>query len=184
MRLFIATRIDDDAARQLQEAFQPVRSRTPRASWVAPHAYHLTYAFLGEHDATTAGRLGARFAEAFVSRRRYEGALAGCGFFPNERRPRVGWIGFEEPAPLVEIAGSVRALLDEEGVGFDRKAFRPHLTVVRIRDRWSPAHVRELQHACETAGPVPLVVDRVSLFRSELLPSGARHHEMASAQLD
>lgn len=184
MRLFVATRLEESSAERIRSAFEQARSRAGRASWVEAHAFHLTYAFIGEQSAAVADRLAAAIPAALAGFRRYQGALSGCGFFPDERRPRVGWISFETPKALESIASAVRRVLDEQGVAFDRKAFKPHLTVVRIRDRWSGKDVAEFRQACVTMGRIEVTLDRVSLYRSELRRDGARHHEIASAVLD
>ena len=183
MRLFIASRIEGSAVARVEEGLAPVRARVARASWVAGGSWHLTYAFLGEQDERVARTIGSRLPEALEGITRYEGALSGGGFFPDERRPKVGWLALESPAPLMRIADAVRRMLDAERVEYDRKPFRPHLTIVRIRDRWSARDVAELREACNALGRVEMSAGRVSLYRSELLPGGAKHHELAGVTL-
>jgi RNA 2',3'-cyclic 3'-phosphodiesterase len=183
MRLFIATRIEDPAATRIERAFSGARARVSRASWVPAHAYHLTFAFLGDHGREAVDRIAERLPRALAGLPRYEGALSGGGFFPSERRPRVGWLAFECPEPLVRIAEAVRGMLGDERIAFDAKPFRPHLTVVRIRDRWLPGDAKEFLRACDALGRVDVSAGRVALFRSELLPQGARHDELAAVEL-
>jgi 2'-5' RNA ligase len=183
MRLFIATRLDDPAAERIHAAFAGARSCTGRASWVRPHAFHLTYAFIGEQNEGAAARIANALPAAVSGLGCYDGGLSGGGFFPNDRRPRVGWLAFEAPDPLNAIADSVRRELEASGVAYDRKAFRAHLTLVRIRDRWSARDVAEFRRSAEELGRVAVVIDRVSLFRSDLRPGGASHTEIASASI-
>lgn len=183
MRLFIATGLDEPAAGRLERGFAGVRTRASRASWVSTHAYHLTYAFLGDQEQEVATSIGDALVRSLSGVPRYHGAISEAGFFPNERRPRVGWLAFEEPAPLTAIAVAVRQTLDLHRVDYDRKPFKPHLTVVRIRDSWTSNDVQMFGNACRAMGRIEVVVDRVSLFRSELRPAGAIHHELAGVVL-
>lgn len=183
MRLFIATRLDEKAAERVYAAFGGARSCTGRASWVRPHAFHLTYAFLGERNEAVAARIAEALPGAVSGLARYDGALSGGGFFPNDRRPRVGWLAFEAPGGLKAISDSIRHMLDAIEVAYDRKAFRAHLTLVRIRDRWSAADAEEFHRAARAMGRVDVVLDRVSLYRSDLRPGGASHTEIASASI-
>lgn len=183
MRLFIATRIEEPAASRIGRAFSGARSLASRASWVASHAYHLTFAFLGEHDQGVVDRIAERMPRAIGSLPRYDGALSGGGFFPNDRRPRVGWLAFERPGELVGIADAVRQMLEGEAIRYDTKPFRAHLTVVRIRERWSPSDVAEFRRACAALGRVEVTTSRVALYRSVLLPRGAQHLELAAVAL-
>ena len=183
MRLFIATRLEDPAAGRLERGLAGVRARASRASWVSPHAYHLTYAFPGDQEQEVATTIGDALVRSLSGVPRYHGAISEAGFFPDERRPRVGWLAFEEPAPLTTVAVAVRQMLDLHRVNYDRKPFTPHLTVVRIRDPWTSDDMQMFGNACRAMGRTEVVVDRVSLFRSELRPAGAIHHELAVAVL-
>ena len=62
----------------------------------------------------------------------------------------------------------------------ESRAFRPHLTVARIRDEWQ-ARARALQPALAELSPVPGggVVDAAILFESRLGPRGPVYHERA-----
>jgi len=184
MRLFIASRLDRAAASRLEESMREVRKHAARASWVKNDAYHLTYAFLGEQDEKVASQIGERLPAIAEPLAPYRGKLSGGGFFPNDRRPRVGWVAFVAPEPLVDIATTVRNMLDDARIDFDRKAFRPHLTLVRIRDGWNRRDVADFQHACEKTNGLEVTIDRVSLFRSELSPAGARHQELVGVDLE
>ena len=181
MRLFIASKVDEGVARRIDAGLRSIRSRVSRASWVSPDAYHLTYAFLGEQEATVVDRLRESMAELRV--RRYSGVLSGGGFFPNSRRPRVGWVSPEDPERLQAIAGAVRRMLDDMAVAYDSKPFRPHLTLVRIKQRWVKRDVDEFLRVVERLGRIEACIDRVALFRSELSTTGARHTELVTAQL-
>jgi 2'-5' RNA ligase len=183
MRLFIATRIDAVVAAQVRQGLQSARKRTSRASWVSADAYHLTYAFLGEQDERVATRLTGALPLAVSGLGRYDGALVGGGFFPGDRRPRVGWLALEDPSPLRLVADAVRQVLEEEGICYDEKPFNPHLTVVRIRERWTAGDVAAFKQACDEMGRIEVKLSRVSLFHSRLLSTGARHDELVAAGL-
>lgn len=183
MRLFVATRLGEAEASRIHSGFAAVRSRAPRASWARPHAFHLTYAFVGEQGEEVATRIGKGLAAAVRGLPPYVGAVHGGGFFPDDQRPRVGWLGFESPAALLAVADGVRRMLDDQGVPFDSKAFQPHLTVARIREPWSAEHVAQFKRACDALGRIEVVLDRVSLFRSDPGPDGMKHIEVAWAVL-
>jgi 2'-5' RNA ligase len=183
MRLFIATRIDPVVASQVRQGLQSARKHTPHASWVSADAYHLTYAFLGEQDERVATRLAGALPLALIGLGHYDGALAGGGFFPGDRRPRVGWLALEDPGSLRLVADAVRQVLEEERIGYDEKPFNPHLTVVRIKGRWTAGDVAAFKRACDEMGRIEVRLSRVGLFRSRLLPTGARHEELVAAEL-
>ncbi|MCM2314133.1 MAG: RNA 2',3'-cyclic phosphodiesterase [Thermoanaerobaculia bacterium] len=183
MRLFVAYRIGAESAARVAAVVSSIRTRLPRASWVGRDAYHLTFAFLGEHDPEVVPRVSAALKAATAGLAPVEARLTGGGFFPDERRPRVGWIAVEPHAPVIAVAASVRSSIAACGIRFDEKPFKAHLTLVRIRDEWKARDAALFAEAIDAAGRIPFELDRVSLFESRLLPSGAVHTELAHAAL-
>ena len=128
---------------------------------------HITYAFLGEQDASVVDRIHIDPGPAF------EAVLQGCGFFPNRRRPRVGWIGVEPREKFIELAARVRSAL--EGIAFDAKEFKPHLTVMRMRDRVPQSSIDAFEKKYGNYRSAPFAVAGVTLYSSRLTASGAIH---------
>lgn len=169
MRLFIATSFPEGTLRSLNERVATLKSKLPRASWVRPETQHLTFAFLGEQDESLADRLKVPCGKAF------EAILRGCGFFPNRRHARVGWVGAEPAEEFVALAGRIRTAVVAAGVELDQNEFRPHLTLMRIRDRWPPLAIDTFEHALRDYRSAPFAVDHVTLYVSRLSPDGAVH---------
>jgi len=178
MRLFLATSFPADVLRALGERVAPVRPKLPPASWVRNETQHLTFAFLGEQDETLIDRLAPLLDDKLHPIAKFEGRLAGCGFFPNARHARVGWVGVEPVEKFEAIANVVRDAVTAVGVTLDRAEFRPHLTLMRIRDRWPPLSIETFSKALRDFKSSTFIVDRVTLYSSKLNPHGAEHTPM------
>ncbi len=175
MRLFIATSFPDSATCELNKRLAAVKSRLPSASWVRPESQHLTFAFLGEQDETLIDKLAPPLEARLRQIKHFEGVIRGCGFFPNPRHARVGWAGLEPEEPFKEIASTVRDVVAKSGVELDRGDFRPHLTLMRLRDRWPPASIETFEKTLRDFRSPAFPVDAVTLYSSRLDPSGAIH---------
>jgi len=175
MRLFIATSFPADVLRALGERVAPVRPKLPPAAWVRSETQHLTFAFLGEQDEALIDRLAPLLDEKLRPLAKFEGRLAGCGFFPNTRHPRVGWVGVEPVEKFEAIANVVRDAVTAVGVTLDRAEFRPHLTLMRIRDHWPPLSIETFSKALRDFKSSTFRVDRVTLYSSKLSQHGAEH---------
>ena len=163
MRLFIAATFPSDVISDVNQRID--KQRLPAASWVKPESQHLTFAFLGEQPEVP--EISLRIPPAFEAR------LAGGGFFPNRHHARVGWVGVEPREKFIELADRIREGL--KGVSFDEKEFKPHLTLMRIRDRWPPRSIEMFERALRDYRSAPFTVSSVTLYSSELHPSGAVH---------
>ena len=169
MRLFIATSFPEAVLRPLNERVATLKSKLPRASWVRPETQHLTFAFLGEQEESLVDRLQVPCGKAF------EANFRGCGFFPNRRHARVGWVGVDPAGEFVALAGKIRGAVTAAGVELDQNEFRPHLTVMRIRDHWPPLSIDTFENALREYRSAPFAVDHVTLYVSRLSPDGAVH---------
>jgi len=148
-----------------------------RLSRVRAGQAHITLKFLGETPVTGPAGIeavgealgGIRFAPFRLD-------LAGGGFFPGQKRPRVVWAGLREGAQACrQLAAAVDAALAPLGIAPEGNPFAAHLTLARIREPerggdW-PAMLALLTQALWP--PVPVAA--MTLWRSVLSEHGARH---------
>ena len=143
---------------------------------------HLTLAFLGETDPSRVDPLKNHLL-SLRALPPIDVTLAGAGFFPSSRRPRVLWLGIEPPQPLVALAEASRSAIAAAGAAFDPKPFRPHLTLARLREPWGERETGAVLSELEGWRSSPDRLDRVVLFESRLSPGGAVHTPLAEVTL-
>ncbi|MFN2251039.1 MAG: RNA 2',3'-cyclic phosphodiesterase [Anaerolineae bacterium] len=175
MRLFIAAPLTAEARRDLQAHLDICvpGGRLP-GRVVPPANWHFTLRFLGdvapaEYEALRASLARLRLGDAF------DLAMSGLGAFPRPDRARVLWIGTSTGArELSELARLVESAVVELGFEQDRRPFRPHLTLSRLRP---DGDVQAVVDAVPDAR-VQMRVDEIQIVRSHLGPSGARYETL------
>lgn len=132
-RLFIGITFPDEAADALvadQAALSP-HLKTGRAS--SRENLHLTLIFLGEVDEDVERRVRDAVQATAAASSPLTLSLGDLGSFDHHNR-LVLWRGIQSGAGLDELR-SLQARLVEElldrGVGFEDRAYRPHVTLVR-----------------------------------------------------
>lgn len=175
MRLFIATTFPAEVLRDLNECVARLRPRLPAASWVREEAQHATFAFLGEQAESLIDRIAPVLTSDLAAISRFEARLEGSGFFPNARHARVGWVGLTPHSGFIKVAEAVRSVVTKHGVELDGGEFRPHLTLMRLRDPWPPASIELFGKTLRDFRSPPFSLDSVTLYSSELHPKGAIH---------
>lgn len=163
LRLFVAFDLPPAALDAAERAEATLRERHPKGRWVRRENRHVTLKFLGStwprlldwvHESVGAAAAGAGPMET---------RLTGLGAFPNARRARVLWAGFEDPARgLARLAASLDEALAREFAPEDR-TFTPHLTLARFDP---PVELEGVDGVA--AESTSLVVDRIVLYRSHL----------------
>ena len=149
-----------------------------RISWTRPGNWHVTLKFLGEVEA-------ARLPEITQALRSVHFApfalrLGGAGFFAQGGAPRTLWAGLAQGGEdCARLAQAVDQALEPCGLGLRTGAYRPHVTLGRVKqpcagDDWREAAglvSRELSGARFCPAPV----GEMLLWRSVLGPLGPKY---------
>ena len=188
LRLFVAVALPDHALRALGGAIDRLRAELSGAfRWSAPETMHLTVRFIGGTPPERVPEITAALEEAAARCGRLELRLDGAGAFYRRRMPTVAWAGLGGGlAGLAALHDAVEAALGGADLASETAAFRPHLTLARVRGAVTSVEadrLRELLAAVRFDGAPPFAVESVRLMQSELLPGGARHTTLAEAPL-
>ena len=172
VRAFLAFEMPTPLREQLRVQLQALRAELPRARWVRSESLHLTVKFLGEHPIDRLERLAAALELELSVVAPVTFTLAGSGFFPNRKRPRVAWVGgtAEGVEPVVECVERCAAA---EGVDRERRRWALHLTLARLREGWPEPAVEGFLKWGRQLTTEPFVATELILFRSDLQPGGA-----------
>lgn len=138
--------------------------------------YHVTLAFLGEVDEGEARRAMDALDAACTDRPPAPLTPDGLGTFGKPRDATL-WLGLDRADNLMDLAERVRGELDARQIGYDRKAFRPHITLAR-RARIDRNALPDLVF------PAPSTASAVTLFRSFLDETGATYKPLYTVELD
>ncbi|MBI5287222.1 MAG: RNA 2',3'-cyclic phosphodiesterase [Deltaproteobacteria bacterium] len=109
----------------------------------------------------------------------------GVGAFPNLSSPRVIWVGIKaednNPLPLLQ-----RGLEEELSMlGFERedRTFHPHLTIGRIKYLEDKKHLVDGLRGLADTKVGEFWVEGITLFKSELKPTGAVYTKLKEVRL-
>ncbi len=188
LRAFIAVELPPAGREAIEGVTRDLRARAgDGVRWVRLEGVHLTLKFLGDIDAGSVPAISQALARCALPAAPFDLYLEGVGAFPNARRPRVVWVGLGGALePLMALQQSIEGELEALGYARERRAFTPHLTLGRVRDRISPPQGRAFSEALGGVSVQPdikLPVREVSLMQSDLQPSGAVYTRLHAAGL-
>lgn len=179
MRLFVALEIPDEIKKRLERLIERLRGTARGARWNRAEALHLTLKFIGEMPKEKLPAIQEALSSVHDGAP-VEAHIRGTGFFPNERHPHVFWVGVEASPNLNELAAAVDASLKNVGIPPETREFSAHLTLARIKSEDGLPRLREAIRNRETTDFGSMRATEFHLYRSELLPDGARHTRLAS----
>ncbi len=180
MRLFTALDLPDEIIGRLEQLVSRLKP-TARIHWSPPANLHVTTKFIGEWPEERLGELKDALA-SIPSRQIIHTRIHNIGFFPNAKSPLNFWCGVAAPG-LSELAAATDAATAVLGVASEKRAYSPHLTLARIKDRIDLAALHQAI-AREAALDFGSFEARAFfLYRSQLKPTGSVYTKLAEFPL-
>lgn len=186
IRAFIAIEIPDD----VREAVEVAQARLKRAytsvkiSWAKIENAHITLQFLGYVEEPVVPKISAALEDVASRHEPFELQVAGAGAFPDERRPRVLWVGCrDEGGKLKALAGAVQAATEPLGFRPEHREFSAHLTLGRIKTPRTDAALTRALDSIKNEAFGTMRVGAIHLFESQLHPQGSIYTKLSSHKL-
>jgi 2'-5' RNA ligase len=187
VRLFVACEVPDDVRETIGETIEGLRKKSGAAvRWIRADGVHVTLKFLGEVPVKKLPAVKLAIQEAVVGHAPFELEFSNIGTFGGREGLRLMWVGIAGDVLRLEaLVRAVNAALAVVGFEPERRPFRPHLTLGRVRDEISTRHRAEIEVAVgkSTVPPVSWRTAQVSLMRSRLTTAGATYEVIATFPL-
>jgi 2'-5' RNA ligase len=174
IRSFIAIDFPEETRKALEDIQKELKQCGAGVRWVKSGSIHLTLKFLGNIHPAQVDDIALAVSREIQDDPPITLRAAGLGAFPNQRKPRVIWLGMEgEVQRLSRIQARVENAVEPLGFAREKRGFRPHLTIGRVRDR------RRLQALIDAMATLDVPefnsfdADEIILYKSDLRPTGA-----------
>jgi 2'-5' RNA ligase len=184
IRTFIALELPPAVISLFQEVQQDLKRLKIRARWVRPENIHLTLKFLGDVNPDDIDKIGTAMACAAIDCLPVTVSVRGIGVFPGIKRPRVIWVGLGGETPALF---ALQSRLEQELAGAkfpkDKRSFKAHLTLGRIKRTANPAVIRQMLTNYAKLSSEEFTFNQIILFKSDLKPSGAVYSKLKQTNL-
>jgi RNA 2',3'-cyclic 3'-phosphodiesterase len=184
-RMFVAADLPEMVRRDISDWGESAL-RGPALRRVPADSLHITLAFLGNRPLEDVERIEPALEEVAEVPLFLE--LGGPVGRPERGRPRLIALPVSFPRPIEARQAELAAILGFEGIYKpEKRPFWPHATVARIRNEGGGS--RRPMQVDVPSGPPPTArvgffkAVRISLYRSELQPLGARYTPLAQVEL-
>ncbi|UCE39121.1 MAG: RNA 2',3'-cyclic phosphodiesterase [Thermoplasmata archaeon] len=130
-RAFIAVEVE--VGTKLEEFWNKLKESNAQLKLVEPENIHLTLKFLGDTDEAKIGDIESAMSLSIEGVEPFTMEMIGTGAFPNPNYMKVIWVGLEGADSLVKIAKALNSELSKHGFKREKKGFRPHVTLARVK---------------------------------------------------
>jgi len=184
LRSFLAVELPSQTLSEIGRVQRDLRACRADVRWVAVERIHLTLKFLGNIDEEHIADISSAMAEAADQKKAFKLSLRGLGAFPSIRNPRVIWLGLDGwEENLLPLQNDLESRLEALGFQREEKPYRPHLTLGRVKSLKGRDDLVDLMERDREVDLGSFPVDRITLFRSDLRPSGPVYTPLAVREL-
>jgi RNA 2',3'-cyclic 3'-phosphodiesterase len=184
-RVFSAVELSADVRARLQEHIARLRKEVPdaAASWSRVENIHLTLKFFGNVALDHIPKISAAAARTIELFSKFQIDIGNTGVFPRPSRAQVLWIGVNDPSgKLTTLQKSFDDECAAEGFPKEDRAYRPHLTIARIRKPEGARHLAET-HLNTNFPLIEVPLHELIVFRSELSSKGSKYTAISRHQI-
>jgi 2'-5' RNA ligase len=174
MRLFLAIDFPKEIKHSLYNEITFLKKKFPDLKWIKKPSLHLTLKFLGETETTLQRKIESTLNTAFQSTDNFDLITTEPGFFPNQKKARVYYLGLQQSETLQKCYHIIEDKLFELGIEKEKRTFNPHITLARIKNISLDS---DEQHFLQEY-KIPqkqISVPEITLMKSEFTSSGVRY---------
>jgi RNA 2',3'-cyclic 3'-phosphodiesterase len=153
-------------------------------SWVRVESLHVTLVFLGWQEAQRIDAVKRAMDTVAPEIAAFRLTVSGVELFPSPKNPKVIAVNLgADVAALKNLQAKLAEACASEGFVIEERAFRPHITLARIKSSRGVAGLRDLvrNHSSFHAGTCS--VEHMTLYQSHLRREGAEYTTLHQRQL-
>lgn len=172
-RTFIAIKIP--VSKQTAELIQDIKQELndEKIKWVEIYQMHITIFFVGDTDVTMIEKISLQLGKLLKAQKSFKLSCKGLGLFKNITNPRVLWLGIENSESLQNLKKDIDGLMNSLGFEIEERAFKPHLTLGRIKYIKDKSKLKTLLEKYKDFEFQNFNIDKVIFYESELTSKGA-----------
>ena len=183
IRAFIAVEIDDQAKQKILELISDLKKSNADAKWITENQMHLTLKFLGNIDGVKVQEISNAISDISNNFSSFTINLSKIGAFPSMNHPRVIWLGVDKGAEsLIKLDTEAGNSMERIGIAKEGRAFKPHLTLARIKSSKNILDLIKLikKKEMDFDSGNDIKINKLVLFKSTLNPKGAIYTPLAT----
>ncbi len=186
-RIFIAAEFPEPLTADLIKSIQHLWPGLNQGiRWVPRYQMHLTLKFIGEYPQENIPAIQWVCQKLAEVPARITVQVSGFGVFPNRQNPSVLWAGLQKAESLICLQENLDKEMEILGIAREKRAFKPHLTLARIKPYFPAEHFKRLfspLNLSDAAFNQETYIEKITLFESQLSREGAIYQKIATFRL-
>jgi len=180
IRTFLALELPQTVRNKLSAHAELIsgHDKLQQIRWLPKENYHLTLAFLGNVDYVLISSLQLKLEQILSSKQAVPFRFSEITPFPFSGTPKIVAAMLEHSDELMQLQHNTAKCVRVFGLSLERRCFKPHLTLGRLKYRSRKNIVFQPQQIFLEG-----VSEKVVILQSELTPKGAVYTSLGEISL-
>jgi len=180
IRTFLALELPQTVRNKLSAHAELIsgNDKLQQIRWLPKENYHLTLAFLGNVDYVLISSLQLKLEQILSSKQAVPFRFSEITPFPFSGTPKIVAAMLEHSDELMQLQHNTAKCVRVFGLSLERRCFKPHLTLGRLKYRSRKNIVFQPQQIFLEG-----VSEKVVILQSELTPKGAVYTSLGEISL-
>ena len=183
IRTFIAFDTPPIIKNEMSALQDKLKKSNADVKWEPSDKFHATIKFLGNVDEGMLPKVISSCESALNNLSAAEVVFQSLGCFPNNKHPRVIWIGCENSDGRLQL---MKAALDQSlltyGFEIEDRAFHPHITLGRVKIMGGINNLTPMLENL-TFEPRRAIINEILIMKSILKPAGSEYSVLKTITL-
>ncbi len=183
MRCFLGVELTEEVKEKISPVLKDMEGIDGDIKTVDQENLHITVKFLGDIEESDIQRINP-IEKITTDLDPFEVKMGGMRTFPSQDYIKVVWIDLKKGnEKFVELISRIENKLHEHGFSKDKNEPMPHATVARVKSGRNKEKIKSIIEKWKNSTFGDMVVDKVTLFQSELTPEGPVYERIKNYRL-
>jgi len=184
IRCFIALDITNQLKMHIADIQSNISTKIKGIRFVKPDNIHITIKFLGEKSSKSIKLIIETLNHLDIPKDPITIHIDKLGVFPNNRNPRIIWLGFRRNGVIEGLYSSIDNKLALLGMRKENRPLNPHLTLGRLKSLNNGNLIIEsLIHDLKIE-PFEEIVRSLTLYKSTLSSDGPHYEALLKREFN
>ncbi|GJQ64033.1 MAG: RNA 2',3'-cyclic phosphodiesterase [Melioribacteraceae bacterium] len=179
--MFVALEIPDDIIEQLVEFREEIYGKDDIARWEPVEKLHITLKFIGDINDSLIPEIEQKLKLIAENNDPLDLEFKKFGLFYRDNKPSILWAGLRQDDNLIGLVNQIEDSLSILGLKKEKRKFKPHLTLLRVRGRENYEKLEEFKQYI--IDDLDFEAGKITLFKSELKRGGSVYTAIKSFEL-
>lgn len=187
IRAFFAIKLPFQTLKQVEKGLSGLKNSIPdQIKWISADSMHITMKFINSFNPDHLPKIQEYLENQLTGFGMINFSIGKIGVFPNIRNPRTVWLGLKGMNRISDLVKIIDQSMIVYDYGLEKRVFSPHLTIGRVRNNISLEErpkigKRVINYEIQLIGPI--MIDKMSFFKSELTPRKAIYTKLFEIRL-